>query len=1047
MPSINIHDSNGTLRGFLVRAEFSSGTLPDRMRLSTQQMNRFGLVASGPTSGNFERMLQAFPDMATERGSIIPGMNGTTYYQPIITGGSHDVGTLYAINKIFALLSRMGQRPIQSGGLTLPDVYARMDALIERLGGWSILDRSIIEYLNGILASPDVSISLNDGYPAVAEYDDSNMIRLCSCVHTAIVKALAATPVTRKILRRNNMMSRAWAAEMCLAIYQNMNASAMTMAHKDTMEILEVGSLAIKDYGNVRGSRLDDSDRGIPQLTRVDAVRRGFNTFNERVSLVYRNLMRNRVSNGKLDFSSGGPAFEFNGYRVNVLMAYGIMDKVIGRMNELHRNGNTHNHLDGNFWVNGDVAFPIIAGSGNNKHMQVCRLIQDCARHIARHYPVSTAPQDGNPTWTADIGEEHADISVNATINAGIKTCSSCGVVSTGNGGCMIKHGESYLGRKLVNPGNPSRNYCESCLTAIFARPFDADIWMDRNRVVQIDFSLHRNTGERTQNSRAGRVSPEFFHLIEGTRTGCNTCGSLVFDPALLSAFVDHEGNNERQELVRSLANGIPANSELGNKIGMSVGRGPSTDSHILRLNQKAEIWDSGTAVSVCPRCSNLNGLFRDDATGRYYSSIDNSPMAPEYGYKVPDPDGRWLPRCLGIEFETGPGSSRANGKDEFLNSRCSDDIHIWNIHSDGSLMTDACEITTPPVGGLAIKMAVDAMFELARTKGFYIENRQAGMHIHTDITDMFSAMFTHRNAWLANRNSVDTPYHKFCKQFSRFGDALAMVSRQFVSAYRRGNQYCNGGFGIRSWNIPSSDPMSNHESQAGSGRQAVCVHCHNGYSKRTKVTYTLENRIWPSSNSKEYTLARAELTQKAVDKFVSLAIPFLEHPRERASLDALTSFVDAFADIAPFYSDGRRIALDKLVRIPDLVCGLLGISDDGREALVKLHKRFFFISYYAHEHSLTMNSPEITALRRESLTNSGTREEEISSIQHAEEVAGIMLQKGFGDIRAAARNTPLASPSSMVVMDTLLSSTSTHPITTDQSDLSTEAPLSRVHH
>ncbi len=1032
MPTNHIYDSNGNNKGSLALAETPIGS---RRAVSRTIQDKIASVTSGVMNGNYERLISLFPGVSIEHGCIVPGSENMLYFQPRVS--SEDYGTLCALNKILKFFAHIPARHNQ-GDMSQADFLDKLSRLIERIGGWGIIDPSLIEFLRANTLSTG-----QQGHDQ--EYNDANRFRAMQIVQTQILNRMNEMPMTRKVIRRANVLARAWAAEACLAIFNNINASRLSAYSQQSFDIMTVAALAIKDYAHVRGSRLDNNERSTPALSQSDAVQRSFAAFNDRIRSIARQLIHARInSTGAIDYSEGGPAFEFNGYRINVVMAYIIMDRVILRYQHNKAHGNTHAHMDGNFWPNDDRTLPIIMGSWNKKHEQTCILVQECARLIAKFHPIPNTNGDG---WTVDLGASHDDVSVNAGVNADIRVCTGCNAIGRAQEGTLFAHGDTYMGGRINYPSRPNACYCENCVPNRFVRVFDTGDWESRSETAQIEFVLHRSTGERTSNARVGLSSMGFYRALERLSETCATCGSRVYDSAKMSAYIDNEGNAERQALIRSMANGIPLNSDLGGRIYLSAGRSPSSENYNMRLNYKAEVHDSGNPTVVCPRCCNLNALYQDPNTGLYYSSIDNSPMAPEYGYKVPDPSGRFSSRCLGIEFETGPGSSNVNGKDEFLNERCSDPYHVWNIHSDGSLMGGACEITTPPVAGLAIVKAVDAMFELAKKYGFSIENRQAGMHIHCDTTDLFEAMMPYRNEWLKNRESTNTIYHRFCKAYGKFGDALAQISRQFVSAYRRHNQYCSGGFGIRSWSVPSGDPMSAHESTVGGGRQAVCVHMHNGYSKRSKVTYTLENRIWPSSNSKEYTLARAELTQRSVDRFIELAMPFLQQRGdERAeAYRALMEYVDAMSSVAPFTRD--RLPLAQIVRIPDLVCDLIGMSSEGKAALIKLHRRFFYISYYAHEHGLTMNSPEIIAMRDESLHNSGASEAVFSSLLCAEEVAGIMAQKGFGNIRNQVSRTPLATPDAIVMMDTTMSSTAHQPIVTDQSDLCGDAPLSRTHH
>jgi hypothetical protein len=841
-------------------------------------------------------------------------------------------------------------------------------------------------------------------------------------IRCALSSTRYSTFATRRILRNQDKVIDAWRCELSMRL---MTATCYnTGVYSDPRIAFAAGDL-VKEYYDLRRDNLVDPYRDEICLSRSASIQDAYNNVYRRVSGVA----------AALDPTSerGGPALSYGDFQINVHLAYGIL-RFMGRALNSVTSESGANALN----LSGADTFPVIIGQGHiERVMAGLELIKTCCNLIKLAPPCLKPNMEGAlpaNQWTANIPEPHVDISENARVRAAIPTCTRCGCVAPN----PVVQGGTFRGRPVELDGiQTDARYCASCAESMLTLAYDTASYHRSNKVMSISAMREaRSTGHRNGVNipiTAGTVS-QFNRTV---LSACGGCGNPTFNREKVLAFTDPNPGVQRR--IRLLGDGVSmtANQEEFDMIPQGLNdcsrQGLPSDTVII-LSTSVLVHDMESDPSMrCRRCANPARLYQDPATGKYYTSIDASPSAPEYGYKVPDPSGRFLDRVIGIEFETGPGSAQVGVErmDAFLNEACSDGTHIWHIHGDGSLMGGACEITTPPIGGLAIPMGVDAMFNLAKKYGFNIENRSAGMHIHTNITDLFEVMMPIRTRHRAGETAATNSYREFCNLLGRFGDAMSQLSRQFVSKARRSNTYCQGGFGVRSWNCGDQDPMMRYQSSSLSGRSAVCIHRHDGYARRTKVTYTLENRIWPSSNSKTYTLARAELTQKAIDKFVGLSIEFLSNPdaAHRAVLDQFVTLVETTP----------RLRIDRRVQA---TVDLFGLSDETKAALDAIHRRYFYISYYAHEHNLSMGSPEITNLVKESLRSVGINDRTVDDPMAYTELAGILAAKGL--------SSPTVPDTLRVLhhtmnMDTTIASLACDPMATDASDLSSAAPLSIV--
>ncbi len=973
----------------------------DELNVIFEKMDRLRNTRQGDTWATFTTL---FPEYTEGQGNL--DSIGMCYVMHIKQDA--DPAAVLATYRFVNTLSIINHHEETSTGIISPsdmtvlEFVDRIDSELERLGAWSFLDRGFIAYLKtNLISTLEMDESQQSDINTAA--DAMSFLSAVCLRHVELVK-----PSPYKGVRSSAKAATSWMQSILMQALQHMEWGRINRYSNRAFTLCDIAATAIKEFWAIRKCRLD-ATHTTPHLSGADPVHLGHQRFGQRVMGIGANTF---------DFVHGGPAVRFGEYTVNVAMAYKIMAQVYNDMDQHRRNGNHQSNMRWNLYRNpatNQSFLPIISGTGNEKHMKAIELIKLCCGLIIQHPPILAQSASGpsGSVYTVDYGTTHADISNNMVINSSLCLCSRCAVI-LGPDARHYSNGSIYLDHPISISDNTV--WCEMCVQNNTAYMVDTNSWITNGDYTSIHlYTYGAINNERLSSTRELRITSETNRLINTVKHRCRNCDHYTYKPDDLATLTSSDP--AIQEFLTALTGRIMPESPIGLRICECMGRRPSQDiGTYYKINGALEIWDTGTPQQLCTRCTRAASLYLDPSTNKYYSHVDASPTAPAYGYNVHDESGRYLDRVIGIEFETGPGSARVQDKDAFLNERCSDSIHIWNIHSDGSLMSGSCEVTTPPVGGLAIPMAVDAMFQLAKRDKFSIENISAGMHIHTDVTDLWSVLLPVREAWM--RDPSCHLYPQFCNQLGKFGDAASELSRKFVSVRRRGNSYCSGGFGVRSWSIGGSDPMATYSSTINTGgRQAFCVHQHNGYSKRKKVTFTLENRLWPSSNSAEFTLARCELSQKMVDVFAQLAIPALQG----GDLSDIVSLVDNF-----------YLMLDLPVHeLVDATCEMFNISDEGREILFKIHRRYFWVSYYAHEHGLAVNGPEMRAIVNEQLTRNGLRPGDVINAVR-DELAGVLI----GKTEVNPGHTPLGDPNNIVMMDTIISSHACNPIASDTSDL-----------
>jgi hypothetical protein len=295
-------------------------------------------------------------------------------------------------------------------------------------------------------------------------------------------------------------------------------------------------------------------------------------------------------------------------------------------------------------------------------------------------------------------------------------------------------------------------------------------------------------------------------------------------------------------------------------------------------------------------------------------------------------PDPRF-PRLIGIEFETGPWLGTAsrddrNVIDEAMEILNSEGIKGFAMKGDPSLETRmvvtnpsfpatharSWEIVTAPIMGAAVPQAIDNVFRASKKFKFSVENIQAGMHIHVDARDLYESIL---------EDTRLTPKQNWANLILYLNGWMD-VCKKIVSKRRANNFYCCAPAGLRS------------EFNRQLLRHASGAIANTGYAGIALRMKTLEFRLWPSSNSKENILARAELSSAIVTKFLET--------EDRAEL-ARTAISYTSLPRPALISDGD-----------DNPFKTLGLSETTMAAIKKMVLRFNK-EYFMDEHAVMVSS------------------------------------------------------------------------------------------
>ena len=336
---------------------------------------------------------------------------------------------------------------------------------------------------------------------------------------------------------------------------------------------------------------------------------------------------------------------------------------------------------------------------------------------------------------------------------------------------------------------------------------------------------------------------------------------------------------------------------------------------------------------NVCRHCADRHCHFHEDSNSCYRNRpVVRVPVGEDDEYRsysnYTPQVGRETERYLtappvGIEFEHAPvrkGKVAGDLYSAILELRNTDVPNVHNMfmsHGDGSIAAysgySSREIVTAPASGHLLETAIDMFYEPFKTGGFAPgpEHPSCGFHMHVGSKAIVTIMK------IPELQSDDREAAK---------DMLMMmgrICREFISSGRRGNGYCNGE--------PSCRDKGNGHTH---GTRLVHVFgCVSYPSVAVRSFGTLEYRLWPSSNSLNYTKARAELSQK-LTRFFDTTLT------EGTGVKIDEEALEALSEIANSCKGGVRTS------VPSKLRTLLRLSDPCFKSLVEMHEKFNPYSY-----------------------------------------------------------------------------------------------------
>jgi hypothetical protein len=393
------------------------------------------------------------------------------------------------------------------------------------------------------------------------------------------------------------------------------------------------------------------------------------------------------------------------------------------------------------------------------------------------------------------------------------------------------------------------------------------------------------------------------------------------------------------EELLTELCN--DCNEAYTNRI-VSIRTNQDTRLSEYRLQRHSLQDECGDPV-ICYYCHEDNYGECDDC-GDYvnYDRHSCSPPSRDFtcnassDHSVGDTTLQFGQRTIGIEFETGSGARNYDFQSKFASK-----FPKWGVHEDGSLGDDALEFVTNPIGGHYIQNQVLEFYKLCNDWGVETQDKSAGMHIHIGCADIYELIGGHQNkTWtdgsandlverhimagsLESRGS-DCPYEKIASGEVKImmGNAFVNITRCFINKSRSVNNYCRSPFGFR---------------DKGSKSEVL--------KKTTDYTYpaialrnlkTMEFRLYPSTTSVNYALARIELSQKLVE---FMALNMVKYQDAYAQGITETAMPDVFKmlHLSSMINHADEVYPINMV---DKLGDMIGLSTEARTHLQFLYTR-----------------------------------------------------------------------------------------------------------
>jgi len=340
----------------------------------------------------------------------------------------------------------------------------------------------------------------------------------------------------------------------------------------------------------------------------------------------------------------------------------------------------------------------------------------------------------------------------------------------------------------------------------------------------------------------------------------------------------------------------------------------------------------------------NCNFDNEDDESEDFYQSTSSIPS-------VGNTTKQFTQRTIGIEFET-----QENANQHSFIKALKSKLKRWGIHEDGSLPSDALEFVTNPLSGHIIQNEVIDFYDLCDKYGVQIQGKSAGMHIHTDAHELFDIIGKHQDmSWVSgmakeyttrfnikgsliskkNTEYGETYYSRVENDFVdeieyadvpeevmiMFGNAFVNLTRCFIGKNRALNTYCTNPFAFRN---KGSKPKELKKTNSVS-YPAIAV----------RSMKTFEFRLFPSTGSRNYALARIELSQKLVDHMVKLMTE--QKSWDRISPDVMPDMYKFFELCASVNHQDSVLPTNIVQKLGDTI----GLSDECQSSLQNIYTRY----------------------------------------------------------------------------------------------------------
>jgi hypothetical protein len=330
---------------------------------------------------------------------------------------------------------------------------------------------------------------------------------------------------------------------------------------------------------------------------------------------------------------------------------------------------------------------------------------------------------------------------------------------------------------------------------------------------------------------------------------------------------------------------------------------------------------------SSCTHCVDERCYFDDD--DEVYRFNDDRPrpersLAPAGdGFRifVGEATDRFLSApTVGFEFEHAPvRNGERNAYEDALYTHIiqSDKARDrFTCHYDGSIATmsgySAKEIVSSPASGKEIEDII-RMFYAPFADGTFSpgpEHPSCGFHMH--VSSRFLRLFL-------DGYTVDKIPGAIQQAATRMLNCMSTICSEYISSSRRGGGYCCDRPSVREKNM----------GKYGACEMAYIYGTSSYPSIAVRTIGTIEFRLWPSSNSVRYTMARAELSQKLIRYYDSCLMT------DEGALQLNQDATDQFCALADLCRGNVRRELT--LKLGELI----GLSDVCIRDLSRMSERF----------------------------------------------------------------------------------------------------------